>query len=148
MDSAPNLAWRPAKATKDIRAFRLTIDLEEKCRPPKMCVIFQGGGLRDALSGWTVIFNPRGDNVQATTERYDRLVYQSDPMPYESDDKKPTQVKLLYYGDHLTVRVGTQTLIDQAPIRAIPDMHRIGLATWGPQLQITELELRAPSRTR
>ena len=147
-DSPSNLAWLPAKATKDIRAFRLTIDLEEKSRPPKMCVIFQGDGLRDALSGWTVIFNPRGDKVQATIERYDRLVYQSDPMPYESDDKKPTQVELLYYGDRLTVRVGTQTLIDQTPIRAIPDMHRIGLATWGPQLRVTELELRAPSRTR
>ena len=147
-DSPSNLAWLPAKATKDIRAFRLTIDLEKNSRAPKMCVIFQGDGLRDALSGWTVILNPRGEMVQATIERYDRLVYQSDPMPYEADDKKPTQVELLYYGDRLTVRIGTQTLIDQAPIRAIPGMDRIGLATWGPQLRITELELRAPSRTR
>ncbi|MGK0203285.1 MAG: hypothetical protein ACI9S9_002363 [Planctomycetota bacterium] len=147
-DSPSNLAWLPEKATKDLEAFRLTIDLEEKGRAPKMCVTFQGDGLRDGLSGWTLILNPRGDKVQATIERYDRLVYQSDSVKYEVDDKKPTTLELLYYGKRLTVRLGTQVLFDQNTIRAIPDMTRIGIATWGPQVRITEIELRAPARTR
>lgn len=147
-DSPSNLAWLPEKYTKKVDAFRLTIDLEEKSRPPKLCVIFQGDGQRDALSGWTLILNPRDDKVRATIERYDRLVYQSDAVKYEAHDKKPTQLELLYYGGRLTVRLGTATLFDQTPIRVIPDMHRIGLATWGPQLRIKALELRAPARTR
>lgn len=147
-DSPSNLAWLPTKATKNIEAFRLTIDLEEKSRAPKLCVIFQGDGQRDGLSGWTLILNPRGDNVRATIERYDRLVYQSDAIKYEANDKKPTQLELLYFGGRLTVRLDKQTLFDQTPIRAIPDMRRIGLATWGPQLRIKALELRAPARTR
>ncbi|MFT4841219.1 MAG: hypothetical protein ACI8UD_001115 [Planctomycetota bacterium] len=147
-DSPSNLAWLPQKATKELDAFRLTIDLEEKSSAPKMCVTFQGDGLRDGLSGWTLILNPRGDQVQATIERYDRLVYQSDLVKYEVDDKKPTKLELLYYGKRLTVRLGTQVLFDQNTIRAIPDMTRIGIATWGPKLRITEIELRAPARTR
>ena len=147
-DSPSNLAWLPKKAVKGLDAFRLTIDLEAKSRPPKMCVTFQGDGLRDGLSGWTLILSPRGDKVRATIERYDRLVYQSDAVKYEVDDKKPTQLELLYYGKRLTVRIGSQTLFDQSPIRAIPDQTNIGIATWGPRLRITEIELRAPARTR
>jgi hypothetical protein len=111
-------------------------------------VTFQGDGLRDGLAGWTLILDPRGEQVQATIERYDRLVYQSDLVPYEVDEKKPTQLELLYYGNRLTVRLGKQTLFAQTPIRKIPGMTRIGIATWGPQLRISELELRAPARTR
>lgn len=147
-DSPSNLAWLPKKATKGIDAFRLKIDLEEKSRPPKMCVTFQGDGMRDGLSGWTLILAPRGDQVQATLERYDRLVYQSDPVTYEVDDKKPTTLELLYYGKRLTVRLGSQVLFDQNSIRPIPGMDRIGIATWGPQLRMTEIELRTPARTR
>lgn len=147
-DSPSNLAWLPEKATKGIEAFRLTVDLEAKSASPKMCLTFQGDGLRDGLSGWALILNPRGDKVRATIERYDRLVYQSDEVPYEVDDKKPTQLELLYYGRRLTVRLGAQVLFDQVPIRVIPGAERIGIATWGPQLRISELELRTPARTR
>ncbi|MFK7740704.1 MAG: hypothetical protein AB8H80_10305 [Planctomycetota bacterium] len=148
-DSPSNLAWLAPKLTKGIDAFRLTVDLEAKSKPPKLCVIFQGDGRRDALSGWTLILQPRGDKkVQARIERYDRLVYQSDVVDYDVDEKKPTQLELLYYGKRLAVRLGTQTLFDQAPIRAIPGFDRIGLATWGPQVRITAIELRTPARTR
>ena len=147
-DSPSNLAWLPEKATQDLDAFCFTIDLEEKSAAPKLCVTFQGDGLRDGLAGWTLILDPRGEQVQATIERYDRLVYQSDLVPYEVDEKKPTQLELLYYGNRLTVRLGKQTLFAQTPIRKIPGMTRIGIATWGPQLRISELELRAPARTR
>ena len=147
-DSPSNLVWLPQKATKGLDAFRLKIDLEAKSRSPKMCVTFQGDGLRDGLSGWTLILNPRGDKVQATIERYDRLVYQSDLVKYEVDDKEPTSLELLYYGKRLTVRLGTQVLFDQNSIRPIPGRNRIGIATWGPALRMTEIELRAPARTR
>ncbi|MCK5940822.1 MAG: hypothetical protein KAI24_02535, partial [Planctomycetes bacterium] len=148
-DSPSNLAWLPQKATKDLGAFRLLIDLEPGSRPPKMCVTFQGDGMRDGLSGQTLILSPRGDGqVRATLERYDRLVYQSDTVPYDVDAKKPTQLELLYWADRLTVRLGSQTLFDQAPIRPIAGRDRIGIATWGPQVRVTALELRAPSRTR
>ena len=69
-------------------------------------------------------------------------------MPYESDPKKPTELVLHYWANRLTVRIGEQVLFDQAPIRKIEGSTRIGLATWGPQLRISEIELRAPSRTR
>lgn len=148
-DSPSNLAWLPAKATKDLDAFRLTIDLEPDGPPPKLCVIVQGDGLRDALGGWTLILEPRGaDRVQARLERYDRLVYQSDSAPYARDPKQPTQLELLHWGSRLTVRLGAQVLFDQAPLRAIPGRDRIGIATWGPELRIDEIELRAPGRTR
>ncbi|MCA8965044.1 MAG: hypothetical protein KDC48_09150 [Planctomycetes bacterium] len=147
-DSPSNLAWLPEKATKDVDAFRLTVDLEAGGPPPKMCVIMQGDGLQDGLGGWTLILDPRGDKVQGRIERYDRLVYESDALPYEVDDKKPTQLELLYYGGRLTVKLGAQVLFEQAPIRAIPGRERIGIATWGPQLRISEIELRAPARTR
>lgn len=147
-DSPSNLAWLPEKATKNVGAFRLKIELEAKSPPPKMCVTFQGDGMRDGLGGWTLILNPRGEQVQARLERYDRLVYQSAPVAYEVSEKKPTTLELLYYGDRLTVRLGKQELFAQTPIRAIPDASRIGIATWGPQLRITEIELRAPAKTR
>ena len=105
--------------------------------------------MRDGLAGWTLILNQRGDKtVQARIERYDRLVYQSDVVPYETTPKAPTSLVLHYWADRLTVRLGSQVLFDQAPIRPIEGRDRIGVATWGPRLRIREVELRAPSRTR
>jgi len=148
-DSPSNLAWLPEKATKELGAFLLRMDLAEASRAPKLCVTIQGDGMRDGLSGWTLILSPRRDNtVQAQIERYDRLVYQSDVVPYETTPKKPTALVLHYWADRLTVRLGSQTLFDQAPIRPIDGKSRVGIATWGPQLRISEIELRAPSRTR
>jgi len=46
------------------------------------------------------------------------------------------------------VQLGSKVLFDQAPIRPIEGKTRVGLATWGPQLRVAEIELRAPSRTR
>jgi len=147
-DSPSNLAWLPEKATKDVDAFALTIELAEKCPAPKMCVTFQGDGMRDGLAGWTLILDPRRDQVQARLERYDRLVYESLPVPFVVDDKKSTPLELLYFGQRLVVKLGGQVLFDQVPIRAIPGRTRIGIATWGPALRIEEIELRGPGRTR
>ena len=148
-DSPSNLAWLPEKATKDLGAFQLRVDLAAAAPAPKMCVTFQGDGMRDGLSGWTLILSPRGGGeVQARIERYDRLVYESDVVPFESVPKKPTPLTLQYWADRLTVQIGSQVLFDQAPIRPIAGKTRIGIATWGPELRVSELELRAPSRTR
>jgi hypothetical protein len=147
-DSPSNLAWLPEKATDGIDEFRLTIDLEEGGTAPKLCVIFQGDGLRDGLGGWTVILEPIGSEVQARLERYDRLVYQSARVPYAGDPKKPCVLRLLHFGRRLTVTLGDQVLFDQTPIRAIARMDRIGLASWGPTPRIVKLELRAPGKTR
>lgn len=105
--------------------------------------------MRDGLSGWTLILSPRGNKkVQARIERYDRLVYQSDVVDYEATPKEPTPLTLHYWADRLTVQIGSKVLFDQAPIRPIEGKTRVGLATWGPQLRVAEIELRAPSRTR
>ncbi|MCR9248541.1 MAG: hypothetical protein NXI31_26235 [bacterium] len=152
-DSPSNLAWLPTKLTKGLEAFRFTLDLAPpasagKPKPPKLCVIFQGDGRRDGLSGWTLILVPRRGRVQARLERYDRLVYQSEPVEFVPDEKKPTRLELVHYGKRLTVRLGDALLFDQAPIRTIPSMERLGIATWGPDLRISAIELRAPGRTR
>lgn len=160
-DSPSNLAWLPAKATDGLDAFSLTVDLAEGSPPPKLCVIFQGDGGRDALGGWTLILEPAGrDRVRARLERYDRLVYSSEVAPFGDGDGDgdgrngkerrdgKARLELLYFDRRLVVRLGGRTLFDQASIRPIPGRHRIGLATWGEALRIAEIELRGPTRTR
>ncbi|MBL8729696.1 MAG: hypothetical protein JNM25_14800 [Planctomycetes bacterium] len=147
-DSPSNLAWLPPKATDRLDDFELTIDLAPGGAPPKLGVIFQGDGLRDALSGWTLLFEPDGDKVRAYVERYDRRIYMSDLVPYVSDAKKPTPLVVAVFARRLTVRIGEQVLFDQAPIRVIPGRDRIGICTWGEAPRIREIELRAPARTR
>ncbi len=147
-DSPSNLAWLPARATEGVDEFRLDIDIAPKSPAPKLCVIVQGDGLRDGLGGWTLILDPQGETVQARLERYDRLVYESDRVSWEVDDKKPTRLSLVYYHKRLSVRLGEALLFDQAPLRPIPGRDRIGIATWGPTLRISAIEGRTPSRTR
>jgi hypothetical protein len=147
-DSPSNLAWLPEKATADAELFQLTIDLAPGSPPPKLCVIVQGEGQRDALSGWTLVLEPIGERVRARLERYDQLVFMSDQAPWQPDADRPTTLELLHTGNRLTVRLGSVVLFDQAPLRPIPGRHRIGLATWGDSVRIAELELRAPTRTR
>ncbi|HEX5050852.1 MAG TPA: hypothetical protein VFZ65_03690 [Planctomycetota bacterium] len=152
-DSPSNLAWLPERATEQLDAFQLALDLEPGQGPPKLCVILQGEGRRDALSGWTLILEPvGGDAVRAHLERYDRRCYMSDQVPWQSDAKKAAKnggrLELLYWAQRLTVRLGGAVLFDQAPLQPIPGKNRIGLATWGEALRIEGLELRAPARTR
>src|SRR5690606_8316528 len=62
-DSPSNLAWLPEKATAGVDAsLELTIALEPSGGPPKLAVILQGDGQRDALSGWTLLLEPTGDS--------------------------------------------------------------------------------------
>jgi hypothetical protein len=163
-DSPSNLAWLPEKTTDALDAFQLAIGLAPGSGPPKLCVILQGDGMRDALSGWTLILEPSGEGVRAHLERYDRRVYVSAVEPCRldakepgtkdsakdaaKDAKEPVRLELVYYAQRLTVRLGDTLLFDQAPLLPIPGRHRIGLATWGEAMRIDSLELRAPGRTR
>ncbi|MEO6595715.1 MAG: hypothetical protein ABIP94_13260, partial [Planctomycetota bacterium] len=120
-----------------------------------LCVIFQGDGMRDALSGWTLILEPVGDGVRAYLERYDRRVYMSETVPWKNDAKNDakaakhaTRLELLYWARRLTVRLGEVVLFDQAPIQPIPGRSRIGFATWGEAMRFEVIELKAPARTR
>jgi hypothetical protein len=147
-DSPSNLTWLPEKATEQLGAFQLSIDLPAGSEPPKACVIVQGDGQRDALSGWTLILEPWGDEVRAHHERYDLRVYTAAPVPFASPAKKSTRLELTCFGKRLTVQLGEHVLFDQAPLLPIPGKHRIGIATWDEDLRIEEIELRGPARTR
>lgn len=147
-DSPSNLAWLPEKATDQLDSFHLVIELPADSATPKACVILQGDGQRDALCGWTLILEPHDDKVRATLERYDLRVHQSDLVPFVKDGKKAIKLELTQHARRLSVRLGEQLLFDQAPLLPIPGRTRIGLATWGEQLRVEEIELRGPVRTR
>ncbi len=147
-DSPSNLAWLPEKASEQLDAFHLAIELPEGSAAPKACVIVQGDGMRDALSGWTLILEPHGDTVRAYLERYDQRVHMSPDVPFAGDAKKTTKLVLAYFARRLSVKLGEQVLFDQAPLLPIPGRHRIGIATWGEAMRIEDIELRTPARTR
>jgi hypothetical protein len=147
-DSPSNLAWLPEKATEQLDAFCLTIELPAGGAAPKACVIVQGDGLRDALSGWTLILDPRDGKVTASLERYDQRVFESPAVAFDAGSKKPIELVVTYFARRLSVTLGGEVLFDQAPLLPIPGRHRIGIATWGEDLRIEQFELRAPARTR
>lgn len=147
-DSPSNLCWLPEKATDSVDAFAFTLELPPASPAPKLCVITEGDGQRDALSGWTLIVEPHGDGVHAFLERYDQRIYDSGPVAWKSDAKKSSSLTLVHWARRLTVKLDDKVLFDQAPLLPIPGKTRIGVATWGEALRIEALELRAPARTR
>ncbi len=147
-DSPSNLTWLPEKATEHLDAFALTIELAAGNEMPKACVIVQGDGARDALSGWTLILEPWGDKLNAHLERYDLRVHTAEPMAWDFEPKKPVKLEMTYFGKRLSVRLGERVLFDQAPLLPIPGRTRIGIATWNDRLRIGEIELRGPVRTK
>ena len=147
-DSPSNLAWLPEKATEPLTAFALELDFPAGAPAPKLCVILQGDGQRDALCGWTLILEPDGDGVRGYLERYDQRIYDSGRIAWPRDEKKGTALQLVWFGKRLSVRCGKETMFDQAPLLPIPGRHRIGLATWNDDLRIEAIELRGVARTR
>lgn len=147
-DSPSNLTWLPEKATDKLDAFWLELQLPSDAQAPKACVIVQGDGQRDALCGWTLILEPHGEQVRGYLERYDLRVHMSDLVAWPKGDKKPIPLRLQYFGKRLTVKIGDAVMFDQAPLLPIPGKTRIGLATWGEQFRVEEIELRGPSRTK
>ncbi|MEQ1632549.1 MAG: hypothetical protein ABL997_09260, partial [Planctomycetota bacterium] len=101
-----------------------------------------------ALSGWTLILEPHGDKVRAYLERYDLRVHMSDLVQFATGGKKPIELVLTYWAKRLSVDLGEQHLFDQAPLLPIPGKTRIGIATWGEQLRVEQVELRGPTRTK
>ncbi|MFY9343062.1 MAG: hypothetical protein WAT39_11265 [Planctomycetota bacterium] len=148
-DSPSNLAWLPEKATEHLDAFLLELDFPLAAAAPKLCVILQGDGMRDALCGWTLILDPDGnDKVRAYLERYDQRIYDSGTKPWKLDGKKGNTLELQWFGKRLSVKAGGEVLFDQAPLLPIPGKHRIGIATWGENLKLEAIELRGPVRTK
>ena len=52
---------------------------------------------------------------------------------------------LTYHEGRLTVTLGEVVLFDEVSIHAIPGKHRIGVATFGPEVGIERFDLDSPS---
>ncbi len=143
-DAPSNLAWLKEKATAKEPDFRLSLDLVPKSGGvPKIVVAFQAEGGTDVLAGWALILHPTGkDEVQARLERHEDLQYQTVPVKLSDAESRKLRLELL--GDRLTVSLGEVVLFDHVWIARVPDRHRIGFATFGPDLAIASFELESP----
>jgi hypothetical protein len=63
------------------------------------------------------------------------------PMPPELLAQPEKPLTLTYLEGRHTVTLGDLVLFKNVSLHAIPNRHRIGLATWGPSLGIAALEL-------
>ncbi len=118
---------------------RVDVELDGAARP-KLGLTFQGEGEDDALSGWNLLLLPAGrDGVLARLERYDRLVYQSDKIPWEKGDKNRV-LSLRYWDGWCSAAIDDVPLLDRVSIDPIPERHSVGLTTWGPKTTIHSLE--------
>lgn len=143
-DSPSNLLWLKPNLTKEAASLRIDVELDGDTRP-KLGLSFQGEGGDDALSGWNLLLLPAGkDGILARLERYDRLVYQSDKIAWEASDKNRV-LSLRYWDGWCSAALDDVPLLDRVSIDPIPDRHRVGLTTWGPNTRVHALELwRAP----
>jgi hypothetical protein len=155
-DSPSNLLWLRSALTDGLEDFRLTIRLApQKNEAPKIAVTFEGEGGNDGLSGQNVLFWNSGGKVAGQIERYEDLQIQWGPQVFlpETKDKDgekkadrekedaPRVLVLTWLAQRLTVKLDEATLVDAAPLRSIPGRRRIGLATWGADPKIAEIEL-------
>ncbi len=139
-DSPSNLLWLKPNLTEDLEALRIDVELAS-LDAPKLLVTFQGEGDEDGLSGWNLILVPRVRNrMEARLERYDRLVYHSDPVELPAVEDGRT-LSLSFWDGWFSATIDDVVLFDRVSIRAIPDRHRVGLATWGPDVLIRSVEL-------
>jgi hypothetical protein len=139
-DSPSNLLWLRPSLTDRLTSVRVDVALASP-EPPKLLLTFQGEGDTDGLSGWNLILIPSGANaVQARLERYDRLVYHSDPveLPEATGDRV---ISLRYWDGWCSASIDGALLFDRVSIHPIPGRHRIGLATWGSNPEIRSIEL-------
>lgn len=138
-DSPSNLLWLEPSLTADLDALRLDVTLASRAAP-KLLITFQGEGGQDGLSGWNLILVPRGGAVEARLERYDRLVYHTDPVPLPAAGEVRV-LSLRYWEGWCSVSIDGTVLFDRVSIDPIPGRHRIGVATWGPEPRLQALEL-------
>jgi hypothetical protein len=140
-DSPSNLLWVKETITRKLGdAVRVRIEFASTAAP-KVLVTVQGEGNRDGLSGWNLILVPHGaDRVAARLERYDRLVYESDPMDLPAAEDGRELVLTLWRG-WATATIDGVVLLDRVSIRPIPGRTRVGLATWGPNPRFRAVEI-------
>jgi hypothetical protein len=148
-DAPSNLAWLPKKATAKLgEDFRLDLDLAGTEGAPKICVMFMGCGGEEALGGWSLTVHPArgGAAVIGRLERYDRLVYQTDPVTLPPTESRAQELRLrIACADRrCRVSLGSEVLFDGVSIRPIPGRRRIGFCTWGPGTRLRGIELAAP----
>jgi hypothetical protein len=144
-DSPSNLLWVKENITRKLEgAVRVRVALAST-DAPKVLVTVQGEGGRDGLSGWTLILVPRGaDRVAARLERYDRLVYESDPIELPAAAEGRELLFTLWDG-WASASIDGAVLLERVSIRPIPGRTRVGLATWGREPRVVELEVFAGS---
>ena len=146
-DSPSNLAWLKESVTEAVGDFKFELKTDGDSAP-KLLVTFQGEGGKDGLSGWNLITIPRRGKIQARLERYDRLVYQTEPREFASADEHT--LALVLHDRRVTVRFDGTDLFDRVPIRPITSLatdearHRIGFATWGGNPRIKSMTLSVP----
>jgi hypothetical protein len=144
-DGPSNLLWLKERATEGAAALRLTLDVTgPKNQAPKLAVILQGDGGTDGLSGWTLVVHPDGDRkVGARLERLEDLHYQlpATEIPAELLAAESLPLVLAFHDDRLTVTLGPLVLFKGVSLHRLPDRHRIGLATWGPDTAVHRIEL-------
>jgi len=138
-DSPSNLMWLKPALTKDLDAVRLDVTFASTSAP-KMVLTIQGEGTNDGLSGWNLILVPRGNSVSARLERYDHLVYQSDPVEFTPSEEGP-HLSFRYWDRWVTVTLGDEVLFYRLPVRPIAGKSQVGLATWGPDTQFRSIEI-------
>lgn len=140
-DSPSNLLWLKSSLTDDLDALRVDVGLAG-VDAPKLLVTFQGEGEQDGLSGWNLILVPRGRGaVQARLERYDRLVYHSDPIELPEAPQDGRVLSLRYWDGWCTAEIDGQPLLERVSVHPIPGRQRIGLATWGRDPKLRSIEV-------
>jgi hypothetical protein len=143
-DSPSNLSWIKEKLTREHAEARVVIQLNLADRAPKLLLTLQGEGGTDGLSGWNLILIPHGKTqVSARLERYDRLVYQTEALPLPESTTSRLLTATLSR-ETFSATLDSLTLFDAVPIHSIPNQHRIGIATWGPDPMIERVTLSRP----
>ena len=145
-DSPSNLLWLTPKLTRDLAEARVELELVREGRAPKLMLVLQGEGDDDALSGWSLIVVPHGDDrASLRLERYDRLVYQTEPRELPAGEGSLRLGYELVDGE-VSVDLDGELWMDRVPVRSIPGATGVGLATWGTSPSILALEVLTPRR--
>ena len=86
---------------------------------------------------------PGKTQASARLERYDRLVYQTEALPLPESTTSRLLTATLSR-ETFSATLDSLTLFDAVPIHSIPNQHRIGIATWGPDPMIERVTLSRP----
>ncbi|MFT4542500.1 MAG: hypothetical protein ACI841_000787 [Planctomycetota bacterium] len=139
-DAPSNLLWLRSKLTDKLDAIKVDVDIASQA-PPKLLVTLQGEGDDDGLSGWTLILIPDGaKSVRARFERYDELVYHSDPIEL-AEMSESRRLSIRYWDGWCSVTLGESIIFDRISIDPIPNRSAVGVATWNADTRLSLIEL-------